>query len=191
MLQWPKVHPQQVRRQTGQVSLVQSWLEDLPPTMFCALNPRIAVQVLRCPPLSAACPHSAICACPLLFACIHSTRQSVDATIQAFKTSLHISTSASAAVPQIQRTWAVGQLTLADAEWELLPEMGLAFFALKNRFPGSALVHAALQTPVPDCMPAMLPQGQPQLIISQIKISLKNMQLYQVRDCLLIKPASM
>lgn len=44
-LQWPKVHPQQVRRQTGQVSLVQGWLEDLPSAMFCTVNPRIAVQV--------------------------------------------------------------------------------------------------------------------------------------------------
>ncbi|DBA73642.1 TPA: hypothetical protein ACH3X2_009627 [Trebouxia sp. C0005] len=44
MLQWPKVHPQQVRRQTAQTSLVQGWLEDLPPPMFCTLNPRIAVQ---------------------------------------------------------------------------------------------------------------------------------------------------
>lgn len=132
MLQWPKVHPQQVRRQTGQVSLVQSWLEDLPPTMFCALNPRIAVQVLHCPPLSAACPRSAICACLLLF-CMHPLHQAVSRchhpSIQNISTYLNICLSCCASNLDIQ-TWAVGQLTLADAEWELLPEMGLAFFTL-------------------------------------------------------------
>ncbi|KAL0056127.1 hypothetical protein WJX82_007993 [Trebouxia sp. C0006] len=44
MLQWPKVHPQQVRRHTAQTSLVKGWLEDLAPPMFCTLNLRIAVQ---------------------------------------------------------------------------------------------------------------------------------------------------
>ena len=53
MLQWPKVHPQQVRRQTAQVSLLQGWLEDLSPAMFCTLNPRIAVQVTSLVLLSA------------------------------------------------------------------------------------------------------------------------------------------
>lgn len=48
VLQWPKVHPHQVRRQAGQLSLVQGWLESLAPAIFCTLTPRIAVQEPHC-----------------------------------------------------------------------------------------------------------------------------------------------
>ena len=44
-LQWPKVHFQQVRRRSAQIGLLQDWLGELAPSMYCTLTPRIAVQV--------------------------------------------------------------------------------------------------------------------------------------------------
>lgn len=55
-LQWPKVHFQQVRRRSAQISLLQDWLGELAPSMYCTLTPRIAVQVspASCQPSSTA-----------------------------------------------------------------------------------------------------------------------------------------